>query len=420
MLPAAKIYSVLEERDIDVIVASTDIHVFYTTGLMPSTTVTPHRENFMETGCYYDSPPSPPKCFSIWSSAYDRPFLVLPPVSTTQLADHQLDLEGMFVYAPGEYMINQRGTLSDGDAKVVNALDTVYGSIFEALFAALEPLITPESRLAIERMSLSSAVFDRIRDGLDVAEYVEATGVFHQLRQTKTDEEIGRLRRAAELNESAIESTARALQPGMSEREAADLFRQQQCREGAAPGHTMIGFGEHSAYSHAVPGERTLQEGDLIRFEVGLQYEHYPADLARTYALGSASDEAQKQYEVVYAAMDECASVMRDGVDVSEVHTTSMERAREVAREIGATELESWTRRHIGHNIGLDVHDHPLLSASLDDYGRATLRTGMVMNYEAAYLTLGWGGIQIEDTALVTDDGIEAFTTSPETLPILG
>lgn len=420
MLTKNKIHPALEKRDIDVLIASTDLHVFYTTGLYPSTTVTPHRENFEETGYYYDSPPSPPKCFGIWSVEYDRPLLVLPPVSTTQLADHGLDIQETYVYSPSDYMINQRGALSDGDMAVVNALEETHRSIFDALFAALEPLVDTKSRVAVEVMSLSPAVSDRIRAGLDVGEITEATEILHELRQTKTEREVERLRTAAKLNESAIDSTANELEAGMTELEAAEIFRREQCREGAAPGHTMIGFGEHSAYAHASPGERTLEDGDLVRFEVGLEYEHYPADLARTYAFRTATEAAEQQYAVVYAAMEECASQLRDGILVKDVHEASMQRARDVASDLGVSELENWTRRHIGHNIGLDVHDHPLLSASLGDFGGETLRSGMVMNYEAAYLTLGWGGVQIEDTALVTDDGIEAFTSSPATLPIIG
>jgi Xaa-Pro aminopeptidase len=268
-------------------------------------------------------------------------------------------------------------------------------------------------------MSLSPTVFDHVEDRIEYAELSEATKVFHDMRRIKTDEEVRRLRKATEINETAIEDAVKHLEEGMTEQEFADIFCSLQCKQGAKPGHTNIAFGQHTEYAHAIPGDRELEAGDLIRFEVGIEYQHYPADLARTYAFKSATDDAKQRYQVIREGLKRAEEMMVDGASTTEVHNAAMDRARETASDVGADALTEWTRRHIGHNMGLDVHDHPLLSPTMREFGDDTLRAGMVMNYEAAHLILESGGVQIEDTALVTENGIEAFSNAPDELPVV-
>lgn len=419
MITSEKLVPKLEEAGIDAIVASTNPHVFYTTGMVPSTTVTPHEENFEQTGYYYDSPPSPPKCFSVWTVDEGGPYMVIPPVETTQIADSPADPVRTYVYSPGEYTIDESPDMDEGDLAVLEALGNNYDDIFEALGAAMDDLVDPSDTVAFERMSLSNAVWDHVEGVLPTDDVEEATTVFHELRMTKTDEEIRRLRTASEIHENAIEESLDELEEGMTETEFADIFRQKQCRQGAKPWHTMIGFGSHSAYSHANPGDRELEAGDVIRFEVGIEYEHYPADLARTYAFKSAPETAKRRYDAIYAAMETAEELMAHGESTTDVHNGAMDAARATAKEVGADELVGWTRRHIGHNMGIDMHDHPLLAPSMAELGDDELRAGMVMNYELAHLTLGNFGVQLEDTGVVTENGFEPFTGAPETLQVI-
>lgn len=424
MLTQDKIEPALDKHDIDVIIASTQKHVFYSSGLHPSTTVTPHPENFKETGFYYDSPPSPPKYFSLWSRDAGGPHLVLPPVSATQIIDLDLDLADTFVYAPPGYMLNHVEELTPADQSILSTLETTYDSIYDALTAALEATANGAQTVAFERMSCSPTVSADIEDALaaaglgDVAT-PDATEVFHELRLVKTDEEIRRVRAATEANEAAIEAAAERLKVGMTEREFANIFHEELVRRGARPGHTNIGFGEHTAYVHVLPGERTLAEDDLVRFEVGCWYEGYPADLARTFAFGEADPQAADQYRVLTAVLDRAEELMQPGVTTAELHNEAMENARRVAADLGVDELTQWTRRHIGHNMGLDVHDHPIISPQMDHHGNHVLEPGMVINYEVCYATLGRFGVQVEDTALITEDGIEPFSRAPRSVPEL-
>lgn len=432
MITEDKIAPALSEHGIDILIASTPMHVFYTSGLITSTTVTPHAENFEDTGFYFDTPQSPPKNLSIWTADHGGPYLVIAPNESGQLPN--LDIEETFVYSPDGVSSRPSGELSERQQLIQRALENSHPSIYEALFAALDGLVDGDSHVALERMSLSPTTFEHISSGLPTETISEATPLLQELRIIKTDEEVRRLRRAAEVNERAIEDAIDELESGMTEREFANIFREKQARLGANNRHTHIGFGPNSANGHVVPGDRVIQPGDLIRFEVGCYYvddsdfdrhidprhTYYPGDLARTYAFQKASEAHRAQYRVIHATMEKCRSLLAGGNAASDIHATTMEYARSFAREHGVTELVDWDRRMIGHNIGLDCHDHPLLSQEMRQYDFDTLEAGMVMNWEVGYYDHSVGGIQLEETGLITRDGVEAFTASPTTLEIVG
>jgi Xaa-Pro aminopeptidase len=81
----------------------------------------------------------------------------------------------------------------------------------------------------------------------------------------------------------------------------------------------------------------------------------------------------------------------------------------DVARRHG---LDGYSRPSLGHGIGLEVYDPPVIRANED----VRLQPGMVLNVEAPFYELGFGGVQVEDTLLVTDSGFEYLAQYPHEL----
>ena len=69
-----------------------------------------------------------------------------------------------------------------------------------------------------------------------------------------------------------------------------------------------------------------------------------------------------------------------------------------------------------GHGIGLALNEAPRLRPGAPD----VLEPGMVICFETPYFELGWGGLQLEDTYVITDDGHELMTQAPRGLEIIG
>ncbi|MGH9138071.1 MAG: M24 family metallopeptidase, partial [Acidimicrobiales bacterium] len=87
--------------------------------------------------------------------------------------------------------------------------------------------------------------------------------------------------------------------------------------------------------------------------------------------------------------------------------------AMDVVRAEGIPHYE---RNHCGHGIGIENYDFPHITPT----SKEVLQPGMVICLETPYYELGWGGLQVEDTFAVTQDGLERFTTVPDTLLPIG
>jgi Xaa-Pro aminopeptidase len=154
--------------------------------------------------------------------------------------------------------------------------------------------------------------------------------------------------------------------------------------EGAEPLFTVIGFGAHGAYPHAVSGERSLQVGDLIRFDVGCEFENYASDIARTFAFRETDDRTRRRYEVLSAGMDRTIDLLKDGTTTDAVFRGTLDHIR----TIGSDVFDGFDRNHFGHGIGIDVYDPPTI-----DREHNPITAGMVMCVEPPFYELGSGGI---------------------------
>ena len=77
--------------------------------------------------------------------------------------------------------------------------------------------------------------------------------------------------------------------------------------------------------------------------------------------------------------------------------------------------LDQFFTHGTGHGVGLEIHERPTLSSNSED----TLMENMVVTVEPGVYIPGWGGIRIEDTVIVTKNGVEIITQSSKELLIL-
>jgi len=85
------------------------------------------------------------------------------------------------------------------------------------------------------------------------------------------------------------------------------------------------------------------------------------------------------------------------------------------AIEIAKKRIPQYERTHVGHGIGLELYEPPIITPTTD----IILEVGMIFNIEPPYYELGLGGFQVEDTVVVTDKGFRLLTTLDRDLGIL-
>jgi Xaa-Pro dipeptidase len=232
---------------------------------------------------------------------------------------------------------------------------------------------------------------------------------FLWLRSQKGADELAAMQEAIRISEQALENTLPKIKPGMTEREIAALLDNEILSLGSHgfAFRALVQTGPNSALPHGTTTDRILQAGEFLLIDYGGMYQHYPADITRTFCIGEPSAEMQKLYDTVLAANRAAVAAVRPGVECGEVDKA----ARDVINAAGYGE---YFFHRTGHGLGLEGHELPQISEAVED----VLKPGMVFTVEPGIYIQGLGGVRIEDNIVVTDDGCEVMTTFRRELKI--
>ncbi|GAA1789220.1 aminopeptidase P family protein [Planosporangium flavigriseum] len=235
----------------------------------------------------------------------------------------------------------------------------------------------------------------------------DADALMVGVRSVKLPGEVELLRYAARATETAIHTAIDSARAGSTEREIAAVVSASMAAAGLEPRFVVVTSGERSALADAYPTDRPWNPGELLRFDVGGTYHGYWSDLGRTAVLGEPDAEQAALYEAVLAAEDEQLALIRPGVPANRVFDVAIERVRGAGVR--------YRRHHAGHCIGLLLYEPPIISPGEE----APLEEGMTMCIEPPYYRLGWGGMMVEDTIVVTADGCDLLSVSDRSLRVV-
>jgi len=282
------------------------------------------------------------------------------------------------------------------------------GEAVGALVKAIKMRGLAQARIGVDEIGILPQYWDRLAEALPDATLVRAADVFRHARAVKTAEEIRRLRRSAQIADLSIQSALAIAREGASEMDLARAFHTRTITEGGLPVLGCIGVGVRSAMTNVQPSENKLKRGDVIRFDVGGRYRHYRADIARNGVVGEPDAKLARYHQAIRAGLDRAIGMIRPGVRAADVFEASVETVRREG-------IPHYQRSHVGHGIGLDGYDAPNIAPSSPD----VFEEGMVICVETPYYEMGFAGLQVEDTLVVTADGVDSFMVSGTELRIV-
>jgi Xaa-Pro aminopeptidase len=146
-----------------------------------------------------------------------------------------------------------------------------------------------------------------------------------------------------------------------------------------------------------------MRRGDLVKMDFGALVDGYRSDMTRTVVLGRAAGWQRDLHALVAAAQEAGRAALRPGVSVVDVDGA----ARQVVAAAGYGEEFV---HGLGHGVGLQIHEAPLLGPT----GTGAVLAGMVVTVEPGVYLPGRGGVRIEDTVVVTDEGCVTITLAPK------
>jgi Xaa-Pro aminopeptidase len=232
-------------------------------------------------------------------------------------------------------------------------------------------------------------------------ELVPTVGLVGALRLVKDAGEVARIEAACAIADVALAEVRHRLAERPTEAELGLELDTAMRRLGAADVsfETIVASGPNGARPHHRPGRRTIADGDLVVIDFGALVDGYHSDMTRTAVVGEPSPTQARMYEVVAEAQAAGVAAVAAGVPAKDVDGA----CREVIAAAG------WADAFLhgtGHGVGLDIHEDPRVGQSTG----APLATGSIVTVEPGVYLPEHGGVRIEDTVLVTDDGCRTLT----------
>lgn len=221
------------------------------------------------------------------------------------------------------------------------------------------------------------------------------------LRRVKDEDELKKMRKAAELTVGGMQAAYEAIKAGLREYEVAAEIEYTMRTHGSygVAFDTIVASGPRSAYPHGGCGERKLKHRDLVVVDIGATYKNYRGDMTRTFVVGKPSSKQKKIYAIVKTAQEKAFQKIRNGAKAAEPDVA----ARGIIERAGYIK---YFVHGLGHGIGLEVHEQPVLNPISKD----VLKAGNVVTDEPGVYIVGFGGFRIEDTVLVKKDKAERLT----------
>ena len=236
----------------------------------------------------------------------------------------------------------------------------------------------------------------------------------------KKSEQIMLMRKAGKITAEALLVARDAIRPGVSTKEVDSKIRAYIEKCDATP--TFLGYGGfpgsacislNNQVIHGIPSDKVIiNEGDIVKVDVGARYRGYNGDSARTFAVGKVSDEALRLISVTEKSFYEAMEVAKAG-----------NRLGDIGHAVESFVISngfSVVKDYVGHGIGTELHEDPQVP-NYGSAGRGTrLYSGMTLaiepmvnagGFEVKTLRDGWTVVTLdgslsahyENTVAITD-----------------
>ena len=247
---------------------------------------------------------------------------------------------------------------------------------------------------------------------------------------TKAPREIDIMRKAGQIVARTHKELQAHIRPGITTGQLDAIAERYIRSQGATPsfkgynGFTgSICASVNEELVHGIPGDRVLQDGDIISIDIGAEYNGYHGDSAWTYPVGTISEETKRLLDVTEESLYKGLERAKAGV-----HLTDISHA--IQSHVEAANF-SVVREYVGHGVGQNLHEDPQIPHYGPPGKGPRLKTGMTLAIEPM-VTVGkrsvrtlsdkWTGVTVdgsmcahfEHTIAITDDGYEILTVDAE------
>lgn len=225
------------------------------------------------------------------------------------------------------------------------------------------------------------------------------------LRRIKSDEEIRYLSEACRISDIGFKNMLPYVKEGVTEKYLMRVLECEMLKAGSEGKSfdTIVASGERGAYPHGTATDKVIRNGELITFDFGAVYNGYHSDITRTIAVGTINERQRFLYDKVLGCNEYIESILKAGMRADQID----EKSREYLKQF---DLDSYFTHALGHSVGLEIHESPVLAHR----DKSVLEENMTETVEPGVYIPGIGGVRIEDTVVIKQDGISILTLFPK------
>lgn len=415
LINKAQAYRVMEEHDLDGLIAMNPVNVFY----------------FGNYLAYNVKVQQPNPSFAIFPRDPKRPtILVVGPGDIWNLADNKRDLPEIQPYsaalnwqdyigstsanelpdaAPGfsNFFARQDESLSALEKRWVE-LDKQYEGKFmptpeHALLKAVKEAGLEKAKVAVDDISIETVLASAGHRGTCC---MASDNIFRKIRVVKSDVELKHMRHVAQINQDAALAMLQQIEVGATEADIDRLLRIEAAKRGASVTWAVSGS------IGGLPNKEVVR-GEPFLIDTVSQINYYHGDFGRSAVVGEPTTKLHKRTQMLNKGWMAALDIMKPGVRYSEIQAAAM-KAMKGASSTNPNVLV------VPHSVGLQHTDEPYrdnLPFSVKD--DLILQEGMTLTVDFPSLEMGWGNCHLEDLVVITDDGVQPLATLGDPLVVI-
>lgn len=258
-------------------------------------------------------------------------------------------------------------------------------------------------------MPYSEAV--EIRNKIRPIKFKPQTNLVSLFNQPKDPIELDYIKKALEIAEATYEKMLGILKPGMTEFDVAAEIAYQARKLGSegVPSEIIVTSGPRSSIVNGNPSDRKIHKNDILLMDFGTKVNGFGTDISRMVSFGKVTKEQKAIYQALRDAQKAAIRGVRPGMYGK--HLDSI--ARDVISKAGFGE---YFRHNLGHGVGLQAQEMPLITYRLDD--QMVPEESVIAIEPGVYIT-GKYGIRVEEIMVVNKNGGEIITHAPDEIAVI-
>lgn len=310
----------------------------------------------------------------------------------------QTEREAVLIAGSSSTLITARLYQNEARALVSKNLKAAIAAERNGLFKKIAGLLKNIKSVGFEEDDLKYGEYKKLEKAINTQgpaiRLVPCKNLVENIRVIKTREEIAKIEKAQEISQKAFGQIIKTIKAGQSEAEIEEKLALiiKACGADGLAFESIIAAGPNSAKPHHKTSDRRLSLNDMLLVDFGAKYQGYCGDLSRTVFIGHASDRYKNIFQHVKKAQKKAIDKIAGGIKPQEIHHAAKSYFKQ-------QKLDKYFLHGLGHGVGLEIHEMPFLRAN--PKSGHNLVENMVFSVEPGLYFESWGGIRIEDLAVI-------------------